>query len=134
MVIPVPTLSTQGWVTDLSNKIDILLAHYVSSDAAQSNTFKGRIANLQVLVQTYAGDPLTTADAIARDVQQYLGRYYENVRAEARFSLDDEKASQTTVKITLALNFTEAGVTYTANRLLTYFNGKFQSIVEVNNG
>lgn len=134
MVIPVPTLSTQGWVTDLSSKIDMLLAHYVSTDAAQSNTFNGNLSNLQNTIEQYSGDPLSTADAIAREVQRYLGRYYENVMAEARFSLTDEKESQTTVKITLALNFTEEGVTYTANRLLTYFNGKFQSIVEANNG
>jgi hypothetical protein len=134
MVIPVPTLSTQGWVTDLSGKIDMLLAHYISSDAEQSNTFKGNISNLQFIVETYSGDPLGTSDAIARSVQNYLGRYYQNVMADAKYSLTNEKESQTTVKITLSLNFTEEGVQYTANRLLTYFNGKFQSIVEANNG
>ena len=134
MVTPVPTLSTQGWVTDLSGKIDILLAHYVSTDQEQSNVYKDHLSNLQYIVEHHQGDPLATADAIARSVQTYLGRYYDNVVAEARFSLVDEKESQTTVKITLSLNFTEDGVNYTANRLLTYFNGKFKEITEVNNG
>jgi hypothetical protein len=134
MVTPVPTLSTQGWVTDLSGKIDILLSHYVSTDQAQSNIYREYVSSLQALVEQYSGDPLATADAIARSVQTYLGRYYENVIAEARFSLVDEKESQTTVKITLSLNFTEEGVNYTANRLLTYYNGKFKEITEANNG
>jgi hypothetical protein len=134
MTIPVPTLSTQGWVTDLSSKIDMLLAHYISSDHEQSNIFKGNISNLQYLVEQHSGDPLSTAAAISRSVQTYLGRYYENVIAEARFSLTDERESQTTVKITLSLNFTEGGVNYTANRLLTYYNGKFKEITETNNG
>lgn len=134
MVIPVPTLSTQGWVTDLAGKIDTLLAHYISSDYEQSNTFKGSISNLQYLIEQHSGDPLSTADSIARSVQTYLGRYYENVIAEAKFSLIDEKESRSTVKITLSLNFTEEGVTHTANRLLTYFNGKFKEITETNNG
>lgn len=134
MVTPVPTLSTQGWVTELSSKIDFLLSHYISTDSAQSNVYKDNVSSLQALVEKYSGDPLSTADAIARSVQTYLGRYYENVIADARFDLEDPNSSQTTVKITLALNFTEGGVNYTANRLLTYFNGKFKEITEANNG
>lgn len=134
MTIPVPTLSTQGWVTDLSSKIDFLLAHFVSTDQEQSNIYKTYISNLQAIIEQHQGDPLSTADKIARTIQSYLGRYYENVVAEARFSLIDEVESQTTVKITLSLNFTEEGVQYTANRLLTYYNGKFKEITEANNG
>lgn len=134
MAISVPTLSPQGWVTELAAKIDILLSHYVSTDQEQSNTFKGSISNLQYIIEQNAGDALATADAIARSFQTYLGRYYENVGADAKFSLTNEKESGTTVKITLSLNFTEDGITYTANRLLTYYNGKFKNIIEVNNG
>lgn len=133
-VIPVPTLDTKGWVTDLSSKIDTLLGHFVSSDAEQSNVYRGSVANLQNIVENYNNDPNSAADAISRAVQLYLGRYYQNVVADARFALEDEVESQTTVKITLSLNFTEEGVAYTANRLLTYFNGKFKEITEVNNG
>ena len=134
MIISVPTLSTQGWVTDLSSKIDFLLGHFVSTDAEQSNIYKSYLSNLQSIIEQHQGDPLSTADKIARTIQTYLGRYYQNVVAEARFSLIDEAESLTTVKITLSLNFTEEGVQYTANRLLTYYNGKFKEITEANNG
>lgn len=134
MTTPVPTLSTQGWVTDLSSKIDFLLAHFVSTDQEQSNIYKANVSNLQSIIEQHQGDPLSTADKIARTIQSYLGRYYENVVAEARFSLVNEAESLTTVKITLSLNFTEDGVQYTANRLLTYYNGKFKEISEANNG
>lgn len=134
MIIPVPTLSTQGWVTDLTSKIDFLLAHFVSTDQEQSNIYKAYVSNLQSIIEEHQGDPLSTADKIARTIQGYLGRHYENVVAEARFSLNNEVESQTTVKITLSLNFTEEGVQYTANRLLTYYNGKFKEITEANNG
>lgn len=127
-------MSTQGWVTDLSSKIDYLLAHYVSTDQEQSNVYRNNISNLQYVVENHNNDPIGAAAAIGRSVQTFLGRYYSNVIADATFSLSNEGESQTTVKITLALNFTEDGVTYTANRLLTYFNGKFKSIVEANNG
>lgn len=127
-------MSTQGWVTDLSSKIDFLLAHFVSTDAQQSNVYKGQVSNLQSIIQQYNGDPLGAADQIQRAVMVYLGRYYENVIADATFSLENAAESQTTVKITLALNFTEDGKSYPVNRLLTFFNGKFQAISEVNNG
>ena len=128
MTTPVPTLSTQGWVTDLSSKIDFLLAHFVSTDQEQSNIYKTHVSNLQSIIEQHQGDPLSTADKIARTIQSYLGSYYENVVAETRFSLLNETESLTTVKITLSLNFTEDGVQYTANRLLTYYNGMFKEI------
>ncbi len=134
MAIPVPTLSTSGWVADLAPKIDTLLAHFISTDYEQSNVYRDSITSLQYIVEQYSGDPLGTGEAIAQAAQRYLGRYYENVVCDARWTLEDEKESQTTVKITLSLNFTEDGKSYTANRLLTYFNGKFKSIVTVNNG
>jgi hypothetical protein len=134
MTIPVPSMSTQGWVTELSTKIDLLLSHYISTDYDQSNCYRGNLSNLQYIVEQHSGDPLTTADEIARSIQSFLGRYYENVIAEAKFELENPTESQTTVKITLALNFTEEGVSYTANRLLSFFNGKFKAITEVNNG
>lgn len=127
-------MSTQGWVTELSSKIDLLLSYYVSTDQEQSNVYRGSLSSLQYIVEQYSGDPLSTADQISRSIQTFLGRYYENVNAESKFELDNPSESQTTVKITLALNFTEDGVTYTANRLLTYFNGRFKAITEVNNG
>lgn len=134
MTIPVPMLSTQGWVKELSAKIDALLAHYISTDNDQSNTYSGNLSSLQFVIEQHNNDPLATSTAVSDSVRRYLARYYENVMAEARFTLVDETESQTLVKITLSLNFTEDGINYTANRLLTYFNGKFQSIVEVNNG
>lgn len=133
-IIPVPTLSTQGWVRELSAKIDYLLAHYFSTDEKQSNVYAKSMSNIQSIIQNHAGDPVSTADAISRSVQTYLGRYYENVVTEATYSLDDEEESETTIKITLALQFTEQGVVHTANRLLSFYNGKFKEITEANNG
>lgn len=134
MVTPIPTLDTQGWVYEASPKIDYALSYFIMTDAKQSNIYEDNISSLQKIVQEYSGDPLQTGEQISRTIQAYLGRYYENVTAEARWELTNPDSSQTTVKITLLLNFTEDGVVYTVNRLLTYFNGKFQSITQANNG
>lgn len=134
MTIPVPTLSTQGWVTELSSKIDFLLAYFISTDKEQSSTYKNALTSLQAIIEEYNGDPLTTAATIASKIQNYLSHYYESVNAEARYELTDPDTSHSLIKITLMLNFTEEGVIYTANRLLTYYNGKFKEITEANNG
>lgn len=134
MAIPVPTLSTQGFVQELSSKIDFLLAYFVSTDKAQSNTYSRAVVSLQSIVEAYSGDPLNTAAEITNAIQTYLGRYYEAVNANASVELDDPDNSNSLIKITLNLNFTEDGTIYTANKLLTFYNGKFKEIIEVNNG
>lgn len=134
MAIPVPTLSTQGFVVELSSKIDFLIAYFISTDRAQSNTYSGAVVSLQSIIEAYSGDPLNTAAEITNAIQNYLGRYYQAVNAQCSVTLDDPDNSLSLIKITLSLNFTEDGVIYTANKLLTFYNGKLKEIIEVNNG
>lgn len=134
MVIAVPTLSTQRFVTELASKLDFLLAYFISTDRAQSSTFEKYVTSLQSIVEAYSGDPAATSTEIGNQLQAYMERYYDAANVVAKFELTDPDNSQSLIKITLTLNFTEEGVTHSANRLLTYFNGKFKEIVKANNG
>lgn len=134
MVIAVPTLSTQGYVTEVAAKLDFLLTYFITTDVAQSTTFAKSMISLQAIVEAYSGDPQGTATEITNKLTAYLSRYYDAVNIESKFSLSDPENSESLIKITTGINFTEEGVTRSVTRAWQYYQGKFTRIVEANNG
>lgn len=134
MVIAVPTLSTQGYVTEPAAKLDYLLTYFITTDSAQSTTFSRAMVSLQAIVEAYSGDPQGTATEITNKLTRYLSRYYDSVNVESKFSLTDPDNSESLIKITTGINYTEEGVTRSVTRAWEYYQGKFTRIVEVNNG
>lgn len=132
-VIAVPTLSTNGWVTDNAPKIDWLLAHWVSCLDNQTSLYRGNITSLQAVIEKYQDDMDVCARQIASTLQTYLGRYYSEALVNCRAVLADEKTSLTLVKFILGINYTEAGVIYSADRVISTHSGKFKSITDANN-
>jgi hypothetical protein len=89
-LIPVPTLSAQGWVYDVLPRFDYLMGHYVSSDMNQSEIYGSNVANLQGVLQKHTGDPIGTADGIQMSLLRYLSRYYDKCTVDVTHALEDE--------------------------------------------
>lgn len=129
----IPSLSTTGWLYEVSAKLDYELGCIASTDALQSNTFSN-LVSLPAIIQANKNDIVNTASEVRRMVLEKLSRVFDDVQVEARYDLVDPTESQTLSKITLSINFTEGGKPYSAGRILTFYNGKFKEISEANNG
>lgn len=132
----VPTLSTLGWITNVAEKIDILLAHWVESDAEQDSIYAGKISNLQEIVQKYSDDPSSMANGIQRSLKTYLERYYpEGVTIEVWTSdaLDQSQVTEFRKNINVTIIFVVNGKSYKAPHLLSLIDSKFDSFVRLNN-
>lgn len=131
-VIPVPTLSTNDWVSDNAPKLDYLLAYWVSTQVNQSSIYRD-VTSMQAVIEKYHDDMETCCSQLSSSLQLYLGRYYEEVVVSCRHELYNEKVSQTQVKFILGINYTHSGVVYSADRIISTHNGKFKSISDANN-
>ena len=105
-VTPVPTLSTQGWVTDLGGKIDMLLAHFFLSDYNQTYLYPGRVTSLPELVQRCGGDARELVVLLRRALMDYLTRYYPSVTVEASIPSEDVDPSSR-VELTLRISIND---------------------------
>lgn len=133
--ISVPTLSTFGWVSTPSEKIDFLLAHYVNSEKTQTALFGQNVANLQWVIFNNADDMPGTCRELESSLKNYLARYYpEGVSVETRYTLDDPQLSETRVKITLSIHFKENSIEYSATGLIRMIDSKFENFTRTNNG
>lgn len=129
----IPSLSTNGWITDVSAKLDYELSCIASTDGLQSNTFSN-ISSLPSVIQRNKESIQATTREMCEMIRLKLGAVFENVDVEGDYKVIDPTESKVLSKITLVINFTEEGKNYSAARILTFYNGKFKEIAEANNG
>lgn len=132
-VIPVPTMSTQGFVTDLSGKLDFLLAHFFLADYNQTQLYPGRVTSLPELIQRCGGDASQAITLIQRALQDYLGAYYPSVQIDVAPSspLDVDPSIRVELIIQIAINDGDSVGSF--KRLLQATDSKMSKIIKLNN-
>lgn len=88
---PLPTLSTNGWVTDIVALATRLMDYFLASEYSQSQFYYGEVSSLQYLIQQHGHDPQMLAQRTQLQLDRYLTRYFEQVRVNV--DVDDQPAS-----------------------------------------
>lgn len=133
-IVPVPTMSTQGFVTDLAGKLDFLLAHFFLSDYNQTQIYPGSIQSFHELVQRVGGDVEKLMPLLQRAVTTYLTPYYQTVQVEvtSKTPLDLDPALRIEMFMDIALSDVNGGVG-AYKRLLVADDSKMSQIIKINN-
>ncbi len=133
-VIPVPTLSTQGFVRDLSGKLDTLLAHFFLSDYNETQLYPGAVTSLPELIQRCGGDAVQAVPLIKDALQAYLGPYYPSLQLDVspRTPLDIDPSIKVELLITIAIRDGDSIGSF--KRLVLAEDSKLSSIIKLNNG
>lgn len=133
-VTPVPTMSTQGWVTDPAIKFDKLLADFFLADHNQSYIYKGSIQTLQGLIEKNGNQINSLMGELQQVLRTYLERYYTSVDLDVKPEnnmITDPKGRMTLI-ITVGVN--DKGTQKQFGRLLEANNGAMQRIRNINDG
>lgn len=133
-VTPVPTMSTQGWVTDPAIKFDKLLADFFLADHNQSYIYKDSIQTLQGLIEKNGNQINSLIGELQQVLRTYLERYYTTVDLDVRPEnnmITDPKGRMTLI-ITVGVN--DRGTQKQFGRLLEANNGAMQRIRNINDG
>jgi hypothetical protein len=131
-VIPVPTLSPEGWVVSLSGKADRLFAHFYVSDKKQSRLYGDNVANIQSIVAEYGHDATEFTQQIRGVLERYLLRYYQAVDITA-FNTDGPDNVNSTYDVSVSILITEDGKQFQFSHLINMVDGLFAKIVREGN-
>lgn len=126
-----PTLSSSGWVDEIAEKADRVMAYFFVSEYSQSNIFRGNITSLPHLIQKFGNEPEVLKSEISRKVQDLLGRYFDEVSVDAEITNEDQPHSRMDLQITVRLR--DNGVSYSLARVIKTLNGKVEEFIRVNN-
>lgn len=131
-IIPVPMLSTTGWTTSLSEKADAIASHFFESDPFQSNMYRGKIANLQYIVEQWYHDPVILSNNLRQTLQTYLARYYQACVVDVSTDALDPTNVGSKVTITLRIQVTEQGQDYSFGYLISTTKSAINKIIRMN--
>ena len=124
-----PTLSSSGWVTAVSEKADRLLAYFFESDGLQSSLYRDKVYSLPTIVKDFNGDAQVITNEIQTQLTQYLSKYFTAVEVQADHEVNDK--GEITVKIYARL--TEDGKEYSLGKLVVLADNNISKVIALNN-
>ena len=136
---PIPTLTSEGWVSEPYKKADFLLGHFFVSEASQSNTFAGNISSLPYLVQNFGSTPKEFALAVENNVTTLFNRYYVDTAGNTTISVkasikNADDSSINRYELVLDASIIINGVNYVLGRVVDVENSIIKNISDLNNG
>lgn len=128
---PIASLSSKGWITSITEKLDLMMAHFHASDANQDFLHAGSIANLAMLIKESGNDIPRFKHGLRTVLEQYLGHIFEMVVVDVNDDLEQQQSNR--VHVSYAVMVTEAGQRYDLSYQLSLIDGKFEKITKLNN-
>ena len=133
-VTPVPTMSTQGWVTDPALKFDKLLADFFLADHNQSYVYAGSIKTLQGLIELHGTHIGPLIGDLNESLKNYLERYYDMVEVSVKSANDQVSDPKGRMTLVITIGVNDRGTQKQFGRLLEAVNGSMQQISKINDG
>lgn len=132
-VIPVPTLSTLGFVYDSANKFDSLVAHAFVADYNQTYLYPGAVTSIPRMIEKIGNDKIALINEIQSRFYEYLSRYYEAVTVVCTLGATESGEEDGTLNIQLVITVTELNSQSVYGRLINTVNSRLKKIIKLNN-
>jgi hypothetical protein len=133
-VTPVPTLSTQGWVTDPSTKFDKLLSDFFLADHNQTYIYKGSVRSLQGLIEKHGSSIQGLIEDLTSSLKVYLERYYDLVEISILPANDVYLDPRARMELKISIGVNDKGTQAQYSKLLQAKDSAMQSISNLNDG
>lgn len=128
MSVPLPTLDTNGWVSDVQSKITGIFLDYLANNYSQSDIHLG---NVRSLPYTIASNPRNTRDlrtAIERDIEIIYGAYTDGVTTNISVTDFDESKELSFYNIIIDVRVQEGLSLFSIGKYIKVENGKIIGI------
>lgn len=128
----VPTLSTDGWVTDPVIMFDRAFADFMTSNYSQSMEFHGAIASLPWVIQKTTGDPIGLKNVAKRVLEDHLADMFDVVQVD--IEVRDHPTDKGRLQLIFYVNGVVNSVPYNFVKGIENIDSKTLQLFELNNG
>ena len=132
-VIPVPTLSTLGYISDPDNKFDALLAHAFVSDYNQTYLYPSNITSVPELIEAGGSNMTALSDSINTGLTRYFNKYYDSVEIDVSVVPNPVNSNSQQITFSVVIKVTENQAQFSYGRLLVTENTRLVNIINLNN-
>lgn len=132
MTVAIATLSSEGWVTTPIRKLDRALTYALTTDALQSNIYRGNLTSLQAIIQETLDDEQALQSKANNKLNDYFSRIFDIAHVQViveEFPAEGSNRLALRIKIEAIDN----GEAVTADSLAYFEKGIFSKVVDLNN-
>lgn len=124
----VPSLSSAGWLGEVSDKADKLMAYYLTTDYSQTHLYPKQVVSLAYHIAEYSNNYLDLEVRVRIDLEQYFKRYFDDVEIIVSVSAYDPE-EPSLLNLTLDVVVVQDGVSYSLGREIGTKNGSIITIL-----
>lgn len=126
----VPTMSTDGWVSGVKQRIDKLFAYWLANEKDQSMLAWNNIVSFQYDIQQYGNSPEELAARAGENLENYLSAHFDQVTVVGLVKHPPD-LSGGLYHVEFDVKIVEKGIGYNVGRtLLEIKDGSFRKIIE----
>ena len=129
---PLPTLSSSGFVSGIAEKADRLMSYYFTSEASQSNLYRGEVTSLPKQIQLLGNDEAALAARIRTELERLFGNYFDGVEVNVSTDIPNT-ADPNRINVTVSATLIDGGQQYSLGRLINVVNSRIAKIIDINN-
>lgn len=130
---PLFTLSRQGLLRGVGERIDRIMAYYLASNRSQSELYNG-VKSLQGTIQLYQNDPDRLKQTVQSDLTGLFAANFDDVTASVSIKDVSDFDNSQRMNIVMDIIVWDQGVAYSVGKELQTINGVVQSMITLNNG
>lgn len=128
MSVPLPTLDTNGWVSDVQSKITGIFLDYLANNYSQSDIHLGNVRSLPYTIASNPRDMRGLRTAIERDLEILYGAYTDSVTTNISITDFDDGNELNYYNIVLDVRVQEGLSLFNIGRYIKVENGKIITI------
>lgn len=128
----IATLSTIGYVKDPEQRLDRLMAYYLTSHYSQSTVFRGNIMSLQKQLREYGNDPTELVTRVTDEMTSYLAQEFQGVTVRIRTDIPN-KEDPGRINMTVEAVVSAEGRNFSLARVVETRNAVIVNIINLNN-
>ncbi len=132
-IIPVPTCSTQGFVTDSKNKINFLLAHFFLSLHSQTALYPNEVTSWSKIIQETSNQPELLVERLQLRLQAYIGRYYPKAVVSILAPKNIDELDEVKFDITISISIIETTGPQEFEKELSLTGDMLQGVIKLLN-
>lgn len=127
----VATMSTDGWVVAVKQRIDRLFGYWLANQKSQSYLCKDTIASFQYDIQQHTDNPEALAAQAGRSLETYLSGHFDAVSVVATIKFPAGEPNASLFQLEFDVKLREADTGYDVGRILVEVdNGIFRNITK----
>jgi hypothetical protein len=126
-----PSLSTSGWISSGQDMADYVFSQFFLSDYSQTQLYLGQVSSMSWVLNRTAGSISDAMTLLQRTLNNYFGRYFDNVVVEVSQGPDSTTGSSAT-SLRIYASFTDSqGVNINLGRSIEIVNNKVKKVINL---